>query len=114
MEGEKFLEKTGGTPKGQTRSESEVRYRTLFLGWSIHFSFTSILSNDVHFVTLRMYYSHIQEKEKEEQKLERKGTMIETAESGEKFLEKTGGTPKSKTRSGEKKKASKKVLHFFE
>jgi hypothetical protein len=36
--------------------------------------------------------------------LERKGTMAGTATEGEKFLEKTGGTPKGKTRSESEEK----------
>jgi hypothetical protein len=93
-EGEKFLEKLGGSPKGRTRAEDKDAEHSEENG-----------AEDKKADSKKRKAPASPTKEKKgakKPKLDRAGTMDNTAAEGEKFLARQGGTPKKagKTRSG--------------
>ena len=95
-EGEKFLEKLGGSPKGRTRAEDKE---------AEDHSQEAAENGDKKTDSKKRKAPASPTKEKKgakKAKLDRAGTMDNTAAEGEKFLARQGGTPKKagKTRSG--------------
>jgi hypothetical protein len=95
-EGEKFLEKLGGSPKGRTRADdkdAEESYQEQENGDN----------KKAESKKRKAPASPTKDKKgAKKPKLDRAGTMDNTAAEGEKFLSRQGGTPKKagKTRSG--------------
>eukprot|EP00029_Vermamoeba_vermiformis_P002217 TRINITY_DN1259_c0_g1_i1.p1 TRINITY_DN1259_c0_g1~~TRINITY_DN1259_c0_g1_i1.p1 ORF type:complete len:180 (-),score=77.82 TRINITY_DN1259_c0_g1_i1:155-643(-) len=96
-EGEKFLEKLGGSPKGRTRGDDKEAEE------SSQESHENGDNKKAESKKRKAPASPTKDKKgAKKPKLDRAGTMDNTAAEGEKFLSRQGGTPKKagKTRSG--------------
>ncbi len=96
-EGEKFLEKLGGSPKGRTRAEEKEAEE------SSQEAQENGDNKKAESKKRKAPASPTKDKKgAKKPKLDRAGTMDNTAAEGEKFLSRQGGTPKKagKTRSG--------------